>query len=86
VTFWNTEKMKIMNNGDRMMKKYILATLPIVIGVLCLFMKGIIGDEILPDGTLVERNFFLIPLSYLFFFSILFVAIFSTVKKTNIVK
>jgi len=82
--------MKIMNNGDRMMKKYILATLPIVIGVLCLFMKGIIGDEILPDGTLVERNFFLIPLSYLFFFSgiisILFVAIFSTVKKTNIVK
>ncbi|PJO43020.1 hypothetical protein CWD94_14730 [Lysinibacillus xylanilyticus] len=44
----------------------------------------------LPDGTLVERNFFLIPLSYLFFFSgiisILFVAIFSTVKKTNIVK
>lgn len=82
--------MKIMNNGDRMMKKYILATLPIVIGVLCLLMKGIIGDEILPDGTLVERNFFLIPLSYLFFFSgiisILFVAIFSTVKKTNIVK
>ncbi|QPQ30565.1 DUF3955 domain-containing protein [Lysinibacillus sp. JNUCC 51] len=73
-----------------MMKKYILATLPIVIGVLCLFMKRIIGDEILPDGTLVERNFFLIPLSYLFFFSgiisILFVAIFSTVKKTNIVK
>ncbi|MGE7948012.1 DUF3955 domain-containing protein [Lysinibacillus sp. NPDC093688] len=73
-----------------MMKKYILATLPILIGVLCLFMKGIIGDELLPDGTLVERNFFLIPLSYLFFFSgiilILFVAIFSTVKKTNIVK
>ncbi|MFJ7978717.1 DUF3955 domain-containing protein [Lysinibacillus xylanilyticus] len=73
-----------------MMKKYILATLPIVIGVLCLFMKGIIGDEILPDGTLIERNFFLIPLSYLFFFSgiisLLFVAIFSTVKKTKIVK
>lgn len=82
--------MKIMNNGGRMMKKYILATLPIVLGVLCLLMKGIIGDELLPDGTLVERNFFLIPLSYLFFFSgiisILFVAIFSTVKKTNIVK
>lgn len=79
-----------MNNGGRMMKKYILATLPIVLGVLCLLMKGIIGDELLPDGTLVERNFFLIPLSYLFFFSgiisILFVAIFSTVKKTNIVK
>ncbi|MEY9980345.1 hypothetical protein ABH968_005338 [Lysinibacillus sp. RC79] len=72
------------------MKKYMIATLPIVIGVLCLFMKGIIGDELLPDGTLIERNFFLIPLSYLFFFtgiiSILFVAIFSTVKKTNIVK
>jgi len=82
--------MKIMNNGGRMMKKYIFATLPILIGVLCLFMKGIIGDELLPDGTLIEKNFFLIPLSYLFFFSgiisILFVAIFSTDKKTNIVK
>ncbi|MBG9456215.1 group-specific protein [Lysinibacillus sphaericus] len=73
-----------------MMKKYILATLPILIGVLCLFTKGIIGDEILPDGTLIERNFFLIPLSYLFFFSgiisLLFVAFISTDKKTNIVK
>ncbi|MGE7997564.1 DUF3955 domain-containing protein [Lysinibacillus sp. NPDC093190] len=73
-----------------MMKKYIFATSPIVIGVLCLFMKGIIGDELLPDGTLVERNFFLIPLSYLFFFSgiisLLFATIFSTVKKVNIVK
>lgn len=72
------------------MKKYIVATLPILLGVLCLFTKGIIGDEILPDGTLIERNFFLIPLSYLFFFSgiilILFVAIISTAKKTNIVK
>lgn len=72
------------------MKKYIFATLPILIGVLCLFTKGIIGDDILPDGTLIERNFFLIPLSYLFFFSgiisLVFVAIISTVKKTNSVK
>ncbi|MGE8034038.1 DUF3955 domain-containing protein [Lysinibacillus sp. NPDC093692] len=79
-----------MNNRRRMMKKYILATLPILIGILCLFTKGIIGDEILPDGTLIERNFFLIPLSYLFFFSgiisLVFVAIISTDKKTNIVK
>lgn len=79
-----------MNNGGRMMKKYVIATLPILIGVLCLIMKGIIGDELMPDGTLIERNFFLIPLSYLFFFSgiisLLFVAMFSTIKKTNLAK
>ncbi|KOS63707.1 DUF3955 domain-containing protein [Lysinibacillus agricola] len=73
-----------------MMKKYVIATLPILIGVLCLIMKGIIGDELMPDGTLIERNFFLIPLSYLFFFSgiisLLFVAMFSTIKKTNLAK
>jgi len=68
------------------MKKYIFATLPICLGILCLVTKGIIGDELMADGTIVERNFFLIPLSYLFFLSgiisFLFVAILS--RKTNI--
>ncbi|WP_420798382.1 DUF3955 domain-containing protein [Lysinibacillus cavernae] len=72
------------------MKKYLLATIPMMIGVLCLFIKGIIGDELLPDGTIVEKNFFLIPLSYLFFISgiltFLFMALFSTIKKPNIAK
>lgn len=72
------------------MKKYLIASTPIVIGILCLMMKGIIGDEILPDGTIVEKNFFLIPLSYLFLFSgfiaLLFVAMFSVFKKVTIAK
>lgn len=69
------------------MRKYLLATIPMVIGVLCLFIKGIIGDEVLANGVIVEKNFFLIPLSYLFFFSgILALIFFSTVKKQNIVK
>ncbi|WP_342440711.1 DUF3955 domain-containing protein [Lysinibacillus sp. FSL K6-0057] len=67
------------------MKKYLLATIPMIMGIVCLFIKGIIGDEILADGTIVEKNFFLIPLSYLFFFSgiltFLIMALFSTFKK-----
>ncbi|WP_141905692.1 DUF3955 domain-containing protein [Lysinibacillus sp. Y5S-8] len=72
------------------MKKYLLATIPMILGVLCLFIKGIIGDEILADGTIVEKNFFLIPLSYLFFFSgiltFLFMALFSKIKNMNVAK
>ena len=67
------------------MKKYLLATIPMIMGIVCLFIKGIIGDEILADGTIVEKNFFLIPLSYLFFFSgiltFLIMALSSTFKK-----
>lgn len=67
------------------MKKYLLATIPMIMGIVCLFIKGIIGDEILADGTIIEKNFVLIPLSYLFFFSgvltFLFMALFSTFKK-----
>lgn len=67
---------------EEIMKKYLLATIPMIMGIVCLFIKGIIGDEILADGTIVEKNFFLIPLSYLFFFSgILTMALSSTFKK-----
>lgn len=70
---------------EEIMKKYLLATIPMIMGIVCLFIKGIIGDEILADGTIVEKNFFLIPLSYLFFFSgiltFLIMALSSTFKK-----
>lgn len=70
---------------EEIMGKYLLATIPMIMGIVCLFIKGLIGDEILADGTIVEKNFFLIPLSYLFFFSgiltFLIVALSSTSKK-----
>ena len=70
---------------EEIMKKYLLATIPMIMGIVCLFIKGIIGDEILADGTIVEKNFFLIPMSYLFFFSgiltFLIMALSSSVKK-----
>ncbi|MBG9757101.1 DUF3955 domain-containing protein [Lysinibacillus sp. RSDA_15] len=70
-----------------MMKKYFLATIPVMVGVLCLLIKGIIGDEVLTNGVIVEKNFFLIPLSYLFFFSgILTLIFFSTLKTQNVAK
>ncbi|KXY39144.1 group-specific protein [Bacillus cereus] len=67
-----------------MKKKYLLASSPILLGVLCIIMFNIIGSEVKPDGTLVEQ-FFLIPLAYLFVFTgiiaILFVAVFSMFRK-----
>ncbi len=70
---------------EEIMGKYLLATIPMIMGIVCLFIKGLIGDEILADGTIVEKNFFLIPLSYLFFFSgilpFLIMALSSTFKK-----
>ncbi|MEK4935324.1 MULTISPECIES: DUF3955 domain-containing protein [Bacillus] len=67
-----------------MKKKYLLASSPIFLGVLCILMFNIIGSEVKPDGTVVEP-FFLIPLAYLFVFTgiivILFVAVFSMFRK-----
>ncbi|EOP63746.1 DUF3955 domain-containing protein [Bacillus sp. S4] len=67
-----------------MKKKYLLASSPIFLGVLCILMFNIIGSEVKPDGTLVEP-FFVIPLAYLFVFTgiivILLVAVFSMFRK-----
>ena len=71
-----------------MKKKYLLASTPIFLGVVCLIINSMIGSKVAPDGTL-EEPFFLIPLSYLFVFvgiiSVLFVSTISMFKKTNII-
>ncbi|WP_078380050.1 DUF3955 domain-containing protein [Sutcliffiella halmapala] len=67
-----------------MKNKYLLASTPILLGVICLVIKGMIGSSVEPDGTLQEA-FFLIPLAYLFVFIgmilIMSVAILSFYKK-----
>ncbi|MFU2031854.1 MULTISPECIES: DUF3955 domain-containing protein [Bacillus] len=67
-----------------MMKKYLLASSPIFLGVLCIIMFNVIGSEVKRDGTLVEP-FYLIPLAYLFTFTgivaILCVSLFSMLRK-----
>lgn len=69
-----------------MKKKYLLASTPIFLGVICMISYFMIGSRVEPDGTLVEP-FFLLPLSYLFVFSgiiaLLFVTTISVFKKTN---
>jgi xanthine/uracil permease len=69
-----------------MMKKYLLASTPILLGVVCLIIYSIIGSRVASDGTL-EEPFFLIPLSYLFvligIISVLFVAVISMFKKVK---
>ena len=69
-----------------MKNKYFLASIPIFLGVACLIIFSFIGSEVAPDGTLIEP-FFLIPISYLLFFSgiisLLFVAIISMIKKSK---
>jgi len=85
--FDNNHIQKLNYLEEDMMKKYFLATIPVMVGVLCLLIKGIIGDEVLANGVIVEKNFFLIPLSYLFFFSgILTLIFFSTLKTQNVAK
>ncbi|PEX84101.1 DUF3955 domain-containing protein [Bacillus cereus] len=69
-----------------MKNKFLLASSPIFLGVLCIIMFNMIGSEVKPDGTLVEP-FFLLPLAYLFVFigiiAILFVAILSAFRKNK---
>ncbi len=70
-----------------MKNKYLLASAPVFLGVLCLTIYSMIGSRVEPDGTLVEP-FFLIPLSYLFVFSgiisLLFVGTISMLKRKRI--
>lgn len=70
-----------------MKNKYLFAATPILLGILCIIIYGMIGSRVEPDGTLVEP-FFLIPISYLLVFSgiisLLFVRITSILKRKKI--
>ncbi|MCH7322715.1 DUF3955 domain-containing protein [Solibacillus sp. MA9] len=70
------------------MKKYLIASTPILIGVICFIVSTVIGSSIAEDGTLVEPAFFLIPIGFLMFFigiiSLVCIAIISAFKKTQI--
>ncbi|NGP45691.1 DUF3955 domain-containing protein [Bacillaceae bacterium SIJ1] len=50
-----------------MKRKYLYASIPVIMGAICMVSYNIIGSRVEPDGTLVEP-FFLIPLGYLFSF------------------
>ena len=69
------------------MKKYLIASTPILIGFICFIVSTVVGSSIEEDGTLVEPAFFLIPIGFLMFFlgiiSLIFVAIISAYKVTQ---
>ncbi|MBU5308535.1 DUF3955 domain-containing protein [Clostridioides mangenotii] len=69
-----------------MKKKYLFASTPIFLGVLCLIASTIIGSRVASDGTLIEP-FFLIPLSYIFVLigivSLIFTAIITKFKRNK---
>lgn len=46
------------------MKKYFIAFIPVIAGIICWVTYSIIGSEVAPDGTLLEP-FFLIPIGFL---------------------
>jgi hypothetical protein len=46
------------------MKKYFIAFIPVIVGIICWVAYSIIGSEVAPDGTLLEP-FFLIPIGFL---------------------
>ncbi|WP_431026988.1 DUF3955 domain-containing protein [Lysinibacillus sp. LZ02] len=66
------------------MKKYLIASTPIFLGVLCFIAYTMIGSSVAPDGTL-EEPFFLIPIGFFFFFlgvmSLIFMLLISMFKK-----
>ncbi|GAB6423037.1 hypothetical protein bcgnr5372_27300 [Bacillus luti] len=70
-----------------MKNKYLLSLIPVLLGVICLIISASVGSTVKPDGALEEPTFFLIPVSYFFFFSggisILYVAISSKLKKSK---
>ncbi|WP_336634857.1 DUF3955 domain-containing protein [Lysinibacillus fusiformis] len=71
------------------MKKYIFASMPILLGVLSFLIFMVKGSNVAPDGTL-EEPFFLIPIGFLLIFigfiCVVGVALISFNKKTQYVK
>ncbi|WP_018758284.1 DUF3955 domain-containing protein [Paenibacillus terrigena] len=67
-----------------MKRKFVIASTPLLLSVLCFAIYAMIGSSVDSDGTLHEP-FFLILIGYLFFFSgiiaLLYTGITSTVKK-----
>ncbi|AIQ23957.1 DUF3955 domain-containing protein [Paenibacillus sp. FSL R5-0744] len=51
-----------------MKKKYLLAASPLLLSIISLMISRMVGSSVGSDGILHEPAFFLIPLSYLFFF------------------
>lgn len=70
-----------------MKKKNLIASTPIMLGFVCLIISSLKGSSVAPDGTLIEPFFFLIPISYLLFFSgfisLLFVSIIPKFKNNK---
>ncbi|MDM5248574.1 MULTISPECIES: DUF3955 domain-containing protein [unclassified Lysinibacillus] len=70
-----------------MKMKYVIASTPILLGVICFLAKAIIGSNVAADGKL-EEPFFLIPIGYLLLFigivSLCGVTLVSMFKKTQI--
>ena len=68
------------------MKKYLLASTPIVLGVISFLIFMIKGSSVAPDGTL-EEPFFLIPIGFLLLFigciCVVGVVLFSLIQKTK---
>lgn len=68
------------------MKKYLLASTPIVLGVISFLIFMIKGSNVAPDGTL-EEPFFLIPIGFLLLFigciCVVGVVLLSLIQKTR---
>jgi len=68
------------------MKKYILASTPFILGLLSFLIFMIKGSSVASDGTL-EEPFFLIPIGFLLLFigvvCVVGLALISLIKKTQ---
>lgn len=68
-TYYEVSKSNCEIKGEYIMKnKFLLAIVLISLGVTCLLMHGT-TSKVADNGLLVEPFFFLVPVSYLLFFS-----------------
>lgn len=78
--------LKYLEWRKKVMKKYIFASTPIILGVLSFLIFMMKGSNVAPDGTL-EEPFFLIPIGFLLLFigfiCVVGVALISVIKKHN---
>lgn len=57
-----------------MKKSYILALIPLIMGIGCFIIFRLIGSSVAPDGTLIEP-FALVPIGWLLIFTGIIIAI-----------
>lgn len=73
---------KIIMNKKKSSKLALFSVISMVVGVLCLLVKGLNPGTVDSNGTLVEPLFFLLPIGFLLLFIGVLFSLYSLIKYT----